>query len=121
KGLMLPPGLGLNAVSAKAVAASTSARLPRSYWDWTPMLRENTSGFFPYTPPTNLLYGLREALAMLMEEGLEHVFARHARFGRATRAAVTAWGLDIVCANPSEYSNSLTAVLMPQGHDADVF
>ncbi len=119
KGLMLPPGLGFNAISAKALAASKSAKLPRSYWDWEPMLRDGKGGFFPYTPATNLLYGLREALAMLREQGLENVFARHARHGEATRRAVRAWGLELVCANPEEYSNSLTAVLAPAGHDAD--
>jgi alanine-glyoxylate transaminase / serine-glyoxylate transaminase / serine-pyruvate transaminase len=119
KGLMLPPGLGLNAIGAKAIAASRSARLARSYWDWEPMLADNRSGFFPYTPPTNLLYGLREALAMLFEEGLPNVFARHRRHAEATRKAVRAWGLDIVCRNPEEYSSSLTAVMMPERCDAD--
>jgi alanine-glyoxylate transaminase/serine-glyoxylate transaminase/serine-pyruvate transaminase len=119
KGLMLPPGLGFNAISPKALAAAKLARLPRSYWDWDAMLRDNVSGFFPYTPATNLLYGLREAAAMLAEEGLARVFARHCRHGEATRRAVKAWGLEIVAANPDEYSASLTAVLMPAGHDAD--
>jgi len=119
KGLMLPPGLSFNAVGAKALAASRKAALPRSYWSWDEMLGPNRSGFFPYTPATNLLYGLREALRMLLEEGLENVFARHARHGEATRRAVRAWGLEILCANPDEYSNSLTAVLLPAGHDAD--
>ena len=119
KGLMLPPGLGLNAVSQKALAASKSARLPRSYWDWEPMLKDNQAGFFPYTPATNLLYGLREALHMLFEEGLENVFARHDRHAEATRRAVQAWGLELVCRNPAEYSSSLTAVMMPEGYDAD--
>ncbi len=119
KGLMLPPGLGLNAVSEKALAASTSARLGRSYWDWEPMIKDSKAGFFPYTPATNLLYGLREAIRMLVEEGLENVFARHNRHAEATRRAVKAWGLDLVCQNPAEYSSSLTAVLMPDGHDAD--
>ena len=119
KGLMLPPGLGLNAISGKALAAGKSARLPRSYWDWAPMLRDNQAGFFPYTPATNLLYGLREALSMLQEEGLERVFARHARHAEATRRAVDAWGLDLVCRNADEYSSSLTAVMLPEGHDAD--
>ena len=119
KGLMLPPGLSFNAVGAKALAASRKAALPRSYWSWDEMLGPNRSGFFPYTPATNLLYGLREALRMLIEEGLENVFARHARHGEATRRAVRAWGLEILCANPDEYSNSLTAVLLPAGHDAD--
>jgi len=121
KGLMLPPGLGFNAVSAKARAAATRARLPRAYWDWQPMLRDNTAGFFPYTPATNLLYGLREALRMLDEQGLANVFARHDRFAEATRRAVRAWGLEILCADPREYSSSLTAVVMPAGHDADAF
>jgi alanine-glyoxylate transaminase/serine-glyoxylate transaminase/serine-pyruvate transaminase len=119
KGLMLPPGLGLNAVSEKALVASKSARLARSYWDWEAMIKDNKAGFFPYTPATNLLYGLREALHMLFEEGLENAFARHDRHAEATRRAVQAWGLDVVCLNPAEYSSSLTAVMMPEGHDAD--
>jgi alanine-glyoxylate transaminase/serine-glyoxylate transaminase/serine-pyruvate transaminase len=119
KGLMLPPGLSFNAVNDKALSASKSARLPRSYWNWEEMLAANKAGFFPYTPATNLLYGLREALRMLQDEGLENVFARHARLAEATRCAVRAWGLEILCAEPLEYSNSLTAVLLPQGHDAD--
>ena len=119
KGLMLPPGLSFNCVGEKALAASRSATLPKSYWGWEDMLASNKSGFFPYTPATNLLYGLREALRMLREEGLQNVFARHARHAEATRRAVRAWGLEIVCAVPAEYSNSLTAVIMPQGHDAD--
>ena len=121
KGLMLPPGLGFNALSQKALAASKSAKLPRSYWDWQPMLRDNANGFFPYTPATNLLFGLREAIAMLNEQGLEAVFARHQRHGEATRAAVKAWGLEVLATNPKEYSGVLTAVLMPSGHDADAF
>lgn len=119
KGLMLPPGLSFNAVSARALAASEKAKLPRSYWSWDEMLGPNRAGFFPYTPATNLLYGLREALEMLREEGLENVFARHTRHGEATRRAVRAWGLEILCSNPAEYSSSLTAVLLPAGHDAD--
>ncbi len=119
KGLMLPPGLSFNAVSEKALAANKTAKMRRYYWDWQEMLTPNRQGFFPYTPATNLLYGLREAIAMLNEEGLENVFARHARHGEATRAAVRAWGLEIVCENPAEYSNSSTAVFMPDGHDAD--
>jgi len=119
KGLMLPPGLGLNAISEKALVASKSARLARSYWDWEPMIKDNKAGFFPYTPATNLLYGLREALHMLFEEGLENVFARHDRHAEATRRAVQGWGLEVVCLNPAEYSSSLTAVMMPEGYDAD--
>jgi alanine-glyoxylate transaminase/serine-glyoxylate transaminase/serine-pyruvate transaminase len=119
KGLMLPPGLGFNAVSEKALEASKSAKLPRSYWHWQPILEANKQGFFPYTPATNLLYALDEALTMLLEEGLQAIFARHARFARATRAAVAGWGLENLAAVESEYSNSLTAVVMPEGHDAD--
>jgi alanine-glyoxylate transaminase/serine-glyoxylate transaminase/serine-pyruvate transaminase len=119
KGLMLPPGLGFNAVSDKALAAAKSSKMPKAYWDWEPMLKNMASGFFPYTPATNLLYAMREALAMLHEEGLTEVFARHQRHGDATRAAVRGWGLEIVCEDPREYSNSLTAILMPYGHDAD--
>ena len=121
KGLMLPPGLGLNAVSEKAIAASKRNTMPRSYWDWAEMLKPNASGFFPYTPATNLLYGLREALAMLLEEGLDAVFERHLRLAAATRAAVRGWGLEVLCLEPAEYSPVLTAVLMPPGHDADRF
>jgi alanine-glyoxylate transaminase/serine-glyoxylate transaminase/serine-pyruvate transaminase len=121
KGLMLPPGLGFTAISDKAVAASKTNRMPRSYWDLGAMLKPNANGFFPYTPATNLLYGLREALAMLREEGLDQVFARHQRLAAATRAAVRAWGLEILCQEPSEYSPVLTAVLTPPGHDADHF
>jgi len=119
KGLMLPPGLSFNAISAKALAASKSAKLPRSYWDWNEMLAINASGYFPYTPATNLLYGLHEALEMLFAEGLDAVFARHARLAEATRRAVRGWGLDILCADPAEYSASLTAIVMPDGHSAD--
>jgi alanine-glyoxylate transaminase / serine-glyoxylate transaminase / serine-pyruvate transaminase len=121
KGMMLPPGLGFNAISEKALAASSSARLPRSYWDWAPMIKNNAAGFFTTTPATNLLYGLREAVQMLMDEGLVNVFARHQRFGEATRRAVAGWGLDVLCATPEEYSPALTAVVMPAGHDADAF
>src|SRR6516165_41724 len=121
KGMMLPPGLGLNAVSEKALEASRNARLPRSYWEWQPMLAAAETGVFPYTPPTNLLYGLREALAMLGEEGLPAVFARHARFAEATRRAVRGWGLEIVCQDPKYYSPTVTAVMMPEGHDGDAF
>jgi alanine-glyoxylate transaminase / serine-glyoxylate transaminase / serine-pyruvate transaminase len=119
KGLMLPPGLSFNAVSEKARSAAQSAKLPKSYWAWEEMIAANKSGFFPYTPATNLLYGLREAIEMLREEGLPQVFARHARHAEATRRAVRAWDLEIVCANADEYSNTLTAVLMPAGHNAD--
>jgi alanine-glyoxylate transaminase/serine-glyoxylate transaminase/serine-pyruvate transaminase len=119
KGLMLPPGLGFNAISEKALAANKSARLPRSYWDWQEMLASNRNGFFPYTPATTLLYGLKEALTMLQEEGLPQVFHRHQRHAEATRAAVRAWDLEIVCEDPREYSSSLTAVFMPEGHNAD--
>lgn len=121
KGLMLPPGLGFNAISDKALKASKTAALPRSFWRWDDMLGPNQSGFFPYTPATNLLYGLQEAIAMLQEEGLVNVFARHAAHAVAVRAAVRAWGLEVLCANPAAYSNSLTAVVMPGGHDADEF
>jgi alanine-glyoxylate transaminase/serine-glyoxylate transaminase/serine-pyruvate transaminase len=119
KGLMLPPGLGLNAVSRKALDAAQSARLPRSYWDWEAMICDNQSGFFPYTPATNLLYGLRESLQMLFEDGLEQVFSRHLRHAEAARRAVRAWGLEILCLNPEEYSPTLTTVVMPEGYDAD--
>lgn len=119
KGLMLPPGLGFNAVSEKAVAASKSAKLLRSYWDWTAQLHNNPTGNFPYTPATNLLYGLLEACDMLMEEGMENVFARHERHAEATRRAVRTWGLEIQCSEPKEYSPVLTGVIMPEGHDAD--
>jgi len=120
KGLMLPPGLSFNAISDKALVASKSARLPRSYWSWDEMIANGKAGYFPYTPATNLLYGLREALKMLLdEEGLDHVFARHQRHAEATRRAVRAWGLEVLATNPAEYSGALTAVLLPAGHDAD--
>jgi alanine-glyoxylate transaminase/serine-glyoxylate transaminase/serine-pyruvate transaminase len=119
KGLMLPPGLSFNAISERALAANKNAKLPRSYWDWQEMLGPNLSGFFPYTPATTLLYGLREALMMLQEEGLYNVFRRHDRHAEATRTAVKAWGLEIVCEDPREYSSSLTAIFMPEGHNAD--
>jgi len=120
KGLMLPPGLSFNCASAKALAASKAARLPRSYWAWDEMLTNGKSGYFPYTPATNLLYGLREALRMLLdEEGLDAVFARHQRHGEATRRAVRAWGFEVLALDPRELSGSLTAVVMPAGHDAD--
>jgi len=117
KGLMLPPGLSFNAISDKALATSKSAKLPRSYWNWEEMIASNQDGWFPYTPATNLLYGLRVALKMLLEEeGLDNVFKRHDRHAEAARRAVRAWGLEILCLNPAEYSSSLTAVLMPEGH-----
>jgi alanine-glyoxylate transaminase/serine-glyoxylate transaminase/serine-pyruvate transaminase len=119
KGLMLPPGLSFNAISAKALAAAEGARLPRSYWDWRPMLAANETGYFPYTPGTNLLYGLDAAVQILLEEGLEKVFARHDRHAEATRRAVRAWGLEVQCAEPRHYSSSLTAVRVPEGHSAD--
>ena len=119
KGLMLPPGLAFNAVSARALAAADTARLPRAYWDWRDMLAANANGYFPYTPSTNLLYGLHEALAMLQAEGLPRVFARHERHARATRLAVAGWGLELLSLEPSAHSPALTAVLMPQGHGAD--
>jgi alanine-glyoxylate transaminase/serine-glyoxylate transaminase/serine-pyruvate transaminase len=119
KGLMLPPGLGFNALSEKALAASRTATLPRHYWDWEDMLAQNRSGFFPYTPATNLLFALREALRMLHEEGLANVLRRHDRHAEAARAAVRAWGLEIVCEDPREYSSSMTAFFMPEGHNSD--
>jgi alanine-glyoxylate transaminase/serine-glyoxylate transaminase/serine-pyruvate transaminase len=122
KGLMLPPGLGFNAASEKALAVGRAGGgMPRSYWDWADMLASNASFYFPYTPATNLLYGLRESLAMLQEEGLANVFARHARHGAATRAAVRAWGLEILVQEKRDYSDVLTAVVVPEGHDADKF
>jgi alanine-glyoxylate transaminase/serine-glyoxylate transaminase/serine-pyruvate transaminase len=121
KGLMMPPGLSFNAVSEKALAASKKARQPRSYWSWDEMIASNKSGYFPYTPATNMLYALGEAIDMLHEEGLENVFARHRRHGEAVRRAVTAWKLDIVCREPRDYSPVLTAVMMPEGYDADAF
>jgi alanine-glyoxylate transaminase/serine-glyoxylate transaminase/serine-pyruvate transaminase len=121
KGLMLPPGLSFNATSEKSLAASKSSKLPRSFWDWSEMIPQNANGWFPYTPATNLLYGLREAITMLEEEGLANVFKRHDRHAEATRRAVRAWGLEILCQNPEEYSSALTAVVMPAGHDSDKF
>jgi len=121
KGLMLPPGLSFNAISAKALAAHESAGLQRSYWDWSDMLGPNANGFFPYTPGTNMLYGLAEAIDMLEEEGLDNVFARHDRHAAATRAAVQAWGLETLCADDRHHSSSLTAAMMPDGHSADAF
>lgn len=119
KGLMLPPGLSFNAISRKALKAHTAAALPRAYWDWSDMLGPNAKGFFPYTPATNLLYGLVEAIDMLEEEGLDDVFARHDRHAAATRAAVRAWGLEVLCVEERHHSSSLTAILMPEGHSAD--
>ncbi|HEY8288919.1 MAG TPA: aminotransferase class V-fold PLP-dependent enzyme [Acetobacteraceae bacterium] len=119
KGLMLPPGLSFNAVSAKALKAAETAKLPRSYWDWRPMLEANKTGYFPYTPGTNLLFGLNEAVKMLLEEGMANVFARHDRHAEATRRAVRAWGLEVQCAEPRHYSSALTAVRLPEGHSAD--
>jgi len=120
KGLMLPPGLGFNALSDKALQASQHSKLPNAYWSWEDMLSANGNGYFPYTPATNLLYGLSEAADMLFEEGLDNVFARHDRHAEATRIAVNHWGLEVLCAEPSEYSSSLTAIVMPDGHDADM-
>ncbi len=119
KGLMLPPGLSFNAISPKALRSAETAKLPRSYWDWRPMLEANKTGYFPYTPGTNLLYGLNEAVTMLLEEGLANVFARHDRHAEATRRAVRSWGLEIQCLDPRHYSSSLTAVRVPEGHSAD--
>ena len=119
KGLMLPPGLGFNAASEKALKASSSARMPKSYWDWQAIITANQTGFFPYTPATNLLFGLREALQMIQEEGMENVIVRHNRFGEAARRAVRTWGLEVNCLNPQECSNAVTAVRVPEGHDAD--
>ncbi len=121
KGFMLPPGLSFNAVGEKALAAAKTSKLPKSYWSWEEMLGPNKNGFFPYTPATNLLYGLRESLNMLFEEGLDNVFSRHDRHAEATRRAVRAWGLEILCLNPAEYSSSLTAVLMPEGRNEAEF
>jgi alanine-glyoxylate transaminase/serine-glyoxylate transaminase/serine-pyruvate transaminase len=121
KGLMLPPGLSFNAIGDKALAAAKTSKLPKSYWGWDEMLASNKTGYFPYTPATNLLYGLREALHMLLEEGLDNVFKRHDRHAEATRRAVRAWGLEILCLNPAEYSSSLTAVLMPEGRNEAEF
>jgi alanine-glyoxylate transaminase/serine-glyoxylate transaminase/serine-pyruvate transaminase len=121
KGLMLPPGLGFNAVSEKALLAAKANQTSRSYWDWHEIIQQNKSGSWPYTPATNLLYGLKEAIKMLMEEGLDNVFARHLKLAAATRAAVRAWNLEILCQDPKEHSPILTAVVMPTGHDADYF
>jgi alanine-glyoxylate transaminase / serine-glyoxylate transaminase / serine-pyruvate transaminase len=121
KGLMLPPGLGFNAISDKALAASKTAKLPRSYWEWDEMIAANRGGFFPSSPATNLLYGLRESLHLLMAEGLENVFARHMRHAEATRRAVRSWGLSILCRNQEEYSPVLTTVMMPGDKGADAY
>ncbi|MFY0613766.1 MAG: aminotransferase class V-fold PLP-dependent enzyme [Hyphomicrobiaceae bacterium] len=121
KGLMLPPGISFNAVSDKARAAAMQATLPKSFWGWEEMIANNEKGFFPYTPATNLLYGLAEAIDMLHEEGLDNVFARHHRHGEATRRAVRSWGLEVLCQDPATYSPVLTAVVMPEGHNADAF
>ncbi|QIB32835.1 pyridoxal-phosphate-dependent aminotransferase family protein [Ancylobacter pratisalsi] len=121
KGLMLPPGLSFNALSDKALAAAKGSTIPKLFWSWEEMLPHNEKGYFPYTPGTNLLYGLAEAIDMLHEEGLDNVFARHDRHAEATRRAVRAWGLEVLCREPKDYSSSLTAVLMPEGHDADAF
>jgi len=119
KGLMLPPGLSFNAISAKALKASETAKLPRSFWDWKPMLASNATGYFPYTPATNLLYGLDAAVDMLLEEGLDNVFARHDRHAEAARRCVRHWGFEIQCADPRHYSSVLTAVRLPEGHSAN--
>ena len=116
---MLPPGLSFNAISAKALKASETAKLPRSFWDWQPMIASNATGYFPYTPATNLLYGLDAAVDMLLEEGLDNVFARHDRHAEATRRAVRHWGFEIQCADPRHYSSVLTAVRLPEGHSAN--
>jgi alanine-glyoxylate transaminase/serine-glyoxylate transaminase/serine-pyruvate transaminase len=121
KGLMLPPGMSFNAVSDKALAAAKSSRLPKSFWSWEDMLTMNKIGFFPYTPATQMLHGLATSIDMLHEEGLDNVFARHDRFAEATRRAVRGWGLDIMCRDPKYYSPTITAVMMPEGHDADAF
>ena len=121
KGLMLPPGLSFNAVSEKALSVSQASGMRRSYWDWSEQIAANADGAFPYTPATNLLYGLAEAIDMLHEEGLDAVFDRHDRHAAATRGAVQAWGLEVLCQEPRDFSSSLTAVLLPDGHDADAF
>src|SRR6266705_5722833 len=121
KGLMLPPGMAILAVSERAIRASEKAKCPRSFWDWQPVLERNRRGQYPYTPATMLLFGLRESIAILEEEGLTNVFARHARLAEACRRAVQAWGLALLCQNPAEFSNTLTAVVMPEGFDSDAF
>ena len=119
KGLMLPPGLSFNALSEKAIRVAQDARLPKAYWDWSEILQANARGFYPYTPATNIFYGLAEAVDMLLEEGLANVFARHDRHAEATRRAAQAWGLEVLCQEPSQYSSSLTALMVPPGSDAD--
>jgi len=119
KGLMLPPGLGFNAISQRALAAADQAQLPRSYWDWMPILDASQHGFFPYTPATNMLFGLDEALNILFEEGMNQVFARHQRLAAATRRAADTWGLEVFCSDETAHSPTLTALITPQGHDAD--
>jgi alanine-glyoxylate transaminase/serine-glyoxylate transaminase/serine-pyruvate transaminase len=121
KGLMLPPGISFNAVSDKALAAAKTAKLPKSFWSWEDMIATNKNNYFPYTPATNIFYGLAEAIDMLHEEGLDNVFARHDRLAEATRRAVRAWGLEILCRNPHHYSSTITAILLPDGHNADRF
>jgi alanine-glyoxylate transaminase/serine-glyoxylate transaminase/serine-pyruvate transaminase len=121
KGLMLPPGMSFNALSDKALAASKKSNLPKSFWSWDEMLAMNKIGFFPYTPATQMLHGLAASIDMLHEEGLDNVFARHARFAEATRRAIRGWGLEILCRDAKYYSPSVTAVLLPDGHDADQF
>jgi len=116
---LLPPGLSFNAISQKALDAYSRSTMQKAYWDWKPMLENNKNGFFPYTPATNLVFGLDEALNILAEEGLENVFKRHAKLAEAARIAVKAWGLEILAKNSEEYSNTITAVLLPEGHDAD--
>jgi len=121
KGLMLPPGMSFNAVSDKALAAAKTAKLPKSFFAWDDMLNMNKIGYFPYTPATNMLHGLVEAIDMLHEEGLDNVFARHDRHAEATRRAVRAWGLEILCRDQKYFSPTVTAALLPEGHDADAF
>jgi alanine-glyoxylate transaminase/serine-glyoxylate transaminase/serine-pyruvate transaminase len=118
---MLPPGLSFNALGEKALAVAKQSKMTKSYWGWDEMIASNKTGFFPYTPATNMLYALGEAIDMLHEEGLENVFARHDRHAEATRHATRAWGLEILCKEPRHYSSSLTALMMPAGHDADNF
>ncbi len=121
KGLMMPPGMSFNAISDKALAASKTAQMPKSFFAWDDMLGMNKVGFFPYTPATQMLHGLAVGIEMLHEEGLDNVFARHARLAEATRRAIKTWGLEIICRDEKYYSPTITAVLMPEGHDADAF